>query len=198
MKRISENEMVATFLRGELDSTRFGENITKILDELHVDKSIITSPNLKNKKENDLRKKILTHHRGYSTKEMLFSQFPDTVNWYKTTIPKKLLFDLRYIEYSYWTEITGGSRKVKDAIDTIKAGRLVFNQSNEPFYKAAEAVRNGITFPHLILVTKKGPESAIILEGHLRATAYVLAFDQAPDEVPVILGVAKTIDKSSL
>ncbi|HVZ58391.1 MAG TPA: hypothetical protein VG935_01400 [Patescibacteria group bacterium] len=195
MKKITEDQMVAVFLQSELDSTRFGENVSTILRDMGVTESLVTSPHFNDEKENELRKKILTKHRGYSTREDLFAHFPHTVDWYQTSLPKELLPNLRYIEFSYWTEITGGSRRVKDAIDTIKAGRQVFNQSNEPFHNAAKAVKQGTLFPPLILVTKDSLADAVILEGHLRATAYVLELNSAPDEIPVILGKAKDMDK---
>ena len=186
--------MILAFLQGELNSTRFGENINHILNELKLSEKLITSPDLKNEEENKLRKEILTYHRSYATKEGLFAHFPDFVKWYETTIPKELVPNLRYIEYSYWTEITGGSRRVKDAVETIKSGKQVFNQSNEGFLNAADAVRKGMIFPPLILVTRDEPESAIILEGHLRATAYALALDQTPEQIPVIIGISSGID----
>ena len=46
IRRISEDEMVAVFLRGEIYSTRFGPVLRELLEQDGVDRSIVGSPDL--------------------------------------------------------------------------------------------------------------------------------------------------------
>jgi hypothetical protein len=58
---------------------------------------------------------------------------------------------VRYIEYSYWNELSGGSRLPGDAAERIRAGVRVSGVSNGRFIAAARAVRRGERFSPLIL-----------------------------------------------
>jgi hypothetical protein len=81
---------------------------------------------------------------------------------------------VRYTEYSYWNELSGGSRLPVDAAVRIRAGIRVFDVPNDRFRAAALAVARGVRFDPLILggVT---PAGLVCLEGHLRLTGYALA-----------------------
>lgn len=80
---------------------------------------------------------------------------------------------MRYLDYSYWVELSGGSRRPTDAAARIKAGLRAFDVPNEPFVDAAHAVIGGERFPPLILVGER-QDNLVCLEGHLRLTAYAL------------------------
>ncbi len=194
IKDITEDEMVATFLKGEINSKRFGYQIYDALEELGLDDGLIRNPKLNRAEENNTRKKILRMARGYNS-FLLFEGYPQDVKWVRATITKKELLDIRYINYSYWLEITQGSRKLDDAVKTIKEGKEVFNVSNDNFLEAAEEVKKGTSFPELILVTKGNDHPLVVLEGHLRATAYRLSLEYIPDEIEVLLGTSDDFDQ---
>ncbi len=48
----SEAEMVLEFLKGEIKSSRFNEDLNKVLEELNVDSSIIYNGDILNENEN--------------------------------------------------------------------------------------------------------------------------------------------------
>ena len=58
IKKSSEYEMIAVFLQAETNSLRFGNNLLKTLEKFKAPKSIIEKPNLDDKEENKLRKKL--------------------------------------------------------------------------------------------------------------------------------------------
>ena len=65
IKRISEDEMIAEFLKAEINSPRFGK---KIIDSLKKDKKtkkILIKPDLKNPNENIYRNNLLGKVRGF-------------------------------------------------------------------------------------------------------------------------------------
>jgi hypothetical protein len=53
-------------------------------------------------------------------------------------------------------------------------------------------VRNGASFPELILVSEPDSDELVLLEGHKRATAYVRALDPEV-ELEVIVGSSPQI-----
>ena len=75
IRESSENEMILEFLKGELSSKRFSQNLFDILNELNINKDIITKGDINSKEQNIIRKQIIYIFRGYPNKE-LFNNFP--------------------------------------------------------------------------------------------------------------------------
>ena len=59
---------------------------------------------------------------------------------------------------------------------------------SDGFLAAAERV--GEAWPPLIVCTAGGDEPLVVLEGHVRLTAYVLAGGDAPAEIEALLGTS--------
>ena len=117
---------------------------------------------------------MLAATRGYGEDRELFEHFPAEVNWVRAQLVATELARVRYIEYSYWNGLSGGSRLAADAARRIDAGMRPFGVSNERFRRAARALQSGERFPPLILA---GPhyDDLVCLEGNLRLTAHALA-----------------------
>ena len=58
------------------------------------------------------------------------------------------------------------------------------------FFALARALRSGITLPELIVVSAGKNSGIVVLEGHVRLTAYALVPEAVPAELPVILGTS--------
>jgi hypothetical protein len=121
--------------------------------------------------------------RGYGEDREIFEHFPATVRWVRAWLTPAELAQVRYVEYSYWNEISGGSRLAADAARNIRAGVRPYGVSNQRFIRAARALLRGERFPPLILA---GPadDDLVCLEGNLRLTAYALAGFPAGAECP--------------
>src|SRR5437763_344396 len=107
---IREEEMAATFLRTELASTRFGPVIGPILNRDGQAACVIEAPDLSDAAENDYRARVLGEYRGYRRNADVFTDVPDHVRWYRAVASREDLAQVRYIDYDYWTELSGGSR----------------------------------------------------------------------------------------
>ena len=185
----SEDVMIALFLEGELVSTRFGDAIRTELKKDALPVNIIRYPDTTNVADNYARREILSETRGYEQRKELFTGFPKDVTWMNVQITKAELALVKYIKYSYWEEITNGSRLPKDAASTIENGREVFGVSNTGFLDAAKVLRAGRKFPTMIFVGDDNGK-LVVLEGHLRLTAFALAWDAVPQCVNVLLGTS--------
>ncbi len=194
IRNISEEEVVATFLKTELVSPRFKHRYSN-LSRKHI--AMINNPNLKSKLENKYRSQLLSKTRGYPDRR-IFTNFPKNVSWKRAYLSKKELQEVQYIDYDYWNELSGGSRLPKDAAKNIRAGKTVFGHSNQNFKNMAKAVEKGIGFPELILVSTDKGGKMVALEGHARLTAFMLALKHIPNKIEVIIGFSKKMKKWDL
>lgn len=190
MESIPEAEMVAMFLKAEITSTRFGHEILSRLERDGVNREIIDEPNTSHKEQNAYRARLLGEYRGYRQNRELFENYPDHVVWYRAILTREELATVRYIDYSYWNEISSGTRLPTEAARTIRSGRMIYGQSTEGFLKIAQALCDGVRFPELILVGTAPTEPLTVIEGHVRLTAFFLALECLPDEISVLIGFA--------
>ena len=188
LRASSEAEMVALFLRTELPAARFRDKLQALLGQAGLPERLITAPNLDDPAENQAREQLLTQHREYGTRAGLFDGFPRDVRWEWMAITPAELATVRYVDYDYWVELSGGSRLAIDAAPRIRAGVAPFGVSSDWALGMAQAVADGARFPPLILVTAGPPRGLVVLEGHLRLTAYMLRPDRLPPELEVLVG----------
>ena len=188
----SEDEMVACFLRGELSSQRFGKNLRSHLAAAGQADQLLTHSDLSDAGANFARRALLAATRGYGENRDLFENFPTQVTWARALLSADEAASVRYLDYSYWVELSGGSRRPADAAARIKAGLRTFDVSNEPFVDAAQALLRGERFPPLIVVGER-PDNLVCLEGHLRLTAYALIGFQTDTEC--LIGIAPTMGR---
>ena len=106
----SEDEMVACFLRGELTSQRFGGDIRTHLAACGQAEQLLTRPDLSDAKANAARRALLAATRGYGENRGLFGDFPAHVTWIRAVLSADEAAKVRYMNYSYWIELSGGSR----------------------------------------------------------------------------------------
>lgn len=174
LRESNADEMVACFLQGELGSERFGQGIRDALVACGRAETLVSQPDLGDEQENKDRRRVLAVTRGYGEDREIFEHFPLKVRWVWARLTGGDLAGVRYIEYSYWNELSGGSRLPGDAAKRIRAGVRPWGISNQGSKRAAHALKRGERFPPLILA---GPrqDALVCLEGNLRLTAYALA-----------------------
>lgn len=195
IKDISEDEMIAVFLQAEIDSSRWSDILLSHLTAKGQSKDILVNPDLQDEKQNKHRRDLLADFRGYGKNDHLFSHFPNHVDWGLYEMSKDELSEVMYIDYSYWNKLSKETRLPKVAVETIKEGTKIFDESNEDFLKASTVVKSGKSFPMLILVGKNQKSKLVVLEGHLRITAYHLAYEAMPEKLEVIIGYSEDMDK---
>ena len=174
--------MVATFLLGELDSERFGPGIRAEIDE-----PLLLEPDLEDEEQNALRSAALEATRAYERRDGLFHGFPDDVRWERVALTPDEVLSLRYIQYSFWNELSGGSRRPLDAAARIRNGIVVFGRLPTEGFLTVAASLSVAAMPELIVVGGVG-DKLVVLEGHVRLTAFALRPELLPPELEVLLG----------
>lgn len=173
LRNSSEAEMIHEFLKTEFFSDRFSEQLKKAISALSVDERLILSADLENEDENALRKELLGEFRGYGRNKELFENFPSQIEWSICSFTEADLKNIRYIDYSYWNELSAGTRSPLTAAKAVRKGVTIYGQSTEGFLNAAKYIENGGRFQNMIFLTADF-KSFVIVEGHLRMTAYAL------------------------
>jgi hypothetical protein len=175
--RISEDEMITVFLRGELESERFGDKLRAMLGTRELDDV-----------DEACRRALLEDHRAYESRDGLFGGFPRDVDWYRAELTRDEVLDILFIDWSWWLELSGGTRSAREAARRIRAGELtrltaeVTPDEHEPY----------LTSPsELIAVTTPTKEKLVLVEGHVRLTAYALFPNRVPDALEILLGIAE-------
>ena len=193
IRDISEDEMIAVFLQTELNSTRFQRDIEAYLQQEKIDPLMLHLPDWRNAQENALRRAILGVYRGYGRNEGYFIGFTAGMRWERVTLTREELEQVRYIDYDYWVELSGGTRMAIDGAKHALAGKVVFGVSSDGLVYMANELRRGAQFPTLIFVAKDVDAYLVVMEGHVRLTAYLIAPEYIPSELEVIVGYSEQI-----
>ena len=155
LRRVPEEEVAETYVRAELESERF-------------------------------RDQILAGTRGWRIGG-LFDGFPDELEWHRAALAPDEVLDILYIDWQWWLTISGGTRSPRDAARRIRAGDVP-GADAEADRGIAERLRSENPPPELIAV--KTPEGPLVLvEGHVRLTAYALWPEFLPVRLELYVGV---------
>lgn len=187
----AESEVVLAFLRAELDSDRFGNDIRRaLLDAGGLE--LVRDPDLDSEKENRARERALSAARGWPNTE-LFEGFPEKVEWYHGVLRPDELERVRFIEYSYWNELSGGSRRPADVLPTLQTGRLptwLTKLGTSWCFEFAAQLAKAEVVDDLVVVATPDVNELVVLEGHARLTAIFVGGLQRRVTVRAYLGLS--------
>ncbi len=181
--------MVAAFLRGELDSSRYGERLRGFLARDGRDHDVLRRPDLGDSDANEYRRGLLEENRAYERRDGLFGGFPRRVDWSRAVLSRDEVLDVLYINWDWWLRISDGTRRPPVAARRIRDG-LVPGCTVEEHEPLAAALRGTPPPAELIVATTPSHSPLVLVEGHFRLTAYALFPDYVPDELEVLVGVS--------
>jgi hypothetical protein len=93
--------------------------------------------------------------------------------------------EIRYINWDWWLRLTDGTRRPRDAAERVRAGLVPGVEPDEGDERIAQAAA---TNPPLIAVRAGEGKRLVLLEGHVRLTAYALFPEHLPGELEIYLG----------
>lgn len=172
LRPAAEPEVVVAFLRGEIDSPRFGDGVRRALREAGG-LQLVRNPDLGSERENQARVRALAAARGWRSSG-LFEGFPDEVDWHHGVLPPEALSRVRFIDYSYWNALSGGSRRPADVLPTLRSGTLptwVGERGTDWCHTLAARLATAEVVPDLIVMATPDLGELVLLEGHARLTA---------------------------
>jgi hypothetical protein len=188
----SEAEVVAAFLRGELDSPRYGERIRELLPAAGLDESALLAPELGDAEANARRARVLEEHRAWLRRDGLFGGFPEEVEWRLVGLQPDEVLSILYIDWDWWLQISAGTRLPLDAAARIRAGEVP-GSNVEKDEQIAARLSSDDPPPELIVASTPDLPRLVAVEGHVRLTAYALFPEHLPEELPAYLGTSKAM-----
>jgi hypothetical protein len=191
---VSADEVVATFLRGDLDSPRFGDRLCALLDADGTDVSVIAEPDLSDPVANEYRSALLGRHHDWIGGEHVFGPFPSALEWSRALLTPEEVLGIRYIDWDWWLRISGGTRLPLEAAKRIRRGEIPGGdpESDKPI---AQRLHSDSPSPELIAVAPPDHSKLVVVEGHVRLTAYALFPEYLPEELEILLGVSPEIER---
>jgi len=172
-----ESEVVHSFLH-EVSSSRWSHQTEAALVAAGGTRRLVDVPNFADEEENRIRADALRRVRGWGTNEGMFSGFPTDVEWWRGSLEPPEVERLRYVDYSYWNALSGGSRRVADVARTLQERQLpgwLAEMGTDWCFELAEEYRRGLETPELIVLATPDLESLVVVEGHVRITGIVLS-----------------------
>ena len=186
----NEDDVVLAFLQAEIDSARFGSRYATILADSGLDRHlVIDHPDRNSQRDNSIRVDLLKHVCGYGTGQALFTGFPANVAWRHVSLEQRDFSKLRYAKCEPWIELSGGTRLVTEGARNVAPGGPAEDAAVNIRAVVAD-LKRGTRYPELIGVEGQNGD-IILMEGHTRATAYVLS--PPPEPIGCIVGSSPTM-----
>jgi hypothetical protein len=132
-------------------------------------------PNLDDDIENGHRSSILLEYRPWLAYSDVLKAWPPNATWQWVALTRKEFEELHYITYDYWDELSGGTHLVREGARSVRNGTVIFEVPNDRFWEVASQIEAGETLLPLIIFSAVGDRVCTLIEGHLRATGYLLA-----------------------
>ena len=188
--RATEAEVIAEFLRAEIESPRFGPRIRARLEADGRSGSIVERPDATNADENAYRAALLHAYRGIGASAPLLEGLPEAIEWHRAALDTTDLAGVRYIDYPYWNELSGGTRSPAVAAERIRAGISAMNRPNDAFHAVSARLCAGEDLGKPVLIAANRSSPLLILEGHTRVTGMLLQPECLPHEIAAFVGYA--------
>ncbi len=169
IRKSTAEEATLEWLKAEMNSARFSDDLHAAVEALGYDEKLITVADMTNMQDNESRWGILKKYRNWIERD--FSDY----DWQIVQLDHGEVGNLKYIDYSYWNELSDGTRRVGRAAMNVAEGKIVFDVPHDRFHSVAKLVEDGTSLPPIIVVSNGDDNEGEILEGHLRATGYALA-----------------------
>jgi hypothetical protein len=192
LKPSTEDAMILAFLRAEIESPLYSDNILRIAGA----RALVDQGDLASEQENAMRRVILGSYRGYGW--ALFEGFPNDLVWHRAGLTIDELGAAKYMDYPRWVVLSGGTRLIAEGAKNVGKPWPPEATDLDPspsILAIAVRLEQGESFPELILVgePEAQPEGLVLVEGHSRATAYVYAAVET--EVEALVGFSPGIVK---
>jgi hypothetical protein len=120
--------------------------------------------------------------RSWRERTGLFDGFPHDVAWERVALTADEVLGILYIDWDWWLRVSKGTRLATVAVEV--QGR----DDGDRAIAAAVA-----TNPELIVVTDEAHSRLVLLEGHVRLTAYAAFPEYLPAELELYLGTSPAI-----
>ena len=165
LRRVTEAEVIAEFLKNEFYQEEFHEDREQFED-------LVLGAEITDEAGNALRRALLFRRRGHMWREL-----PDDTQWWEVEIEPGDLERLRVFPRAQWRRVANGSFLLKDIVQRIKT--KPFHGRTRDFIAKVQALsyrlRNHDDNSAVLLIGVDDQKPVTVLEGNHRLTAALLA-----------------------
>ena len=180
-KPVTENDMVFEFLRAELRSPRFSRKIREELLKRSRNEQLITEAHFF-AEENKIRKDILK-----ASRPGIFKTLPVDISWNDILLEEKDWDRVFYMRLEDWRLFSKKTRRVLDGAKRIGESR--HQTITRRVLEIQNEIKHGKMPPKIILLSKLDCRKLVLIEGHVRATAFVFSQLHKEQQIPALLGI---------
>jgi O-antigen/teichoic acid export membrane protein len=172
IRRVSENEVIAEFLRGEFYRDEFTPYRKRFAKP-------VTQPDFSNERENSLRRAMLYRRRG-----RLWQELPPDTEWWEVELTPSEISRMRVFPRNQWLRYGVPSFLLPETVERIRTRILA--HSGDSFIEKLRSLslemrtQQNSEFDSVILITINERTPLTIIEGNHRMTAAALG---VPDEL---------------
>jgi hypothetical protein len=163
--RVSENEVIAEFLKSDFDSPAFREYQESL-------REVVSKPNLDDAGENAKRRALLfIRHFG------LWKEIPAGTEWYEVAIDEADLGQVRVFPRAQWRKLAHGNFSITEVVEGLRTRQHLVDA---PFRLKIDAIGDQLHqedpgFSAVILIGLNESEPLTVLDGNHRLAAALLA-----------------------
>lgn len=165
LRPLSEDEVIAEFLRNEFHHSEFHENRGRF-------QRVVEHPDLSNPAENALRRALLFRRRG-----PLWRELPPDTQWWETELQPADLERIRFFPRAQWRKLSRGRFYVSEIVDRIRQQNGSLDESFRRKLNAvsSELRQDGRDSTSILLIGEDESSPLTIIEGNHRVAAALLA-----------------------
>jgi hypothetical protein len=196
LRPVTADEMILAFLQADSETPTHRRDLyARALMRISANRATLIGDlaDLKNSRQNDIRRWVLGAVRGYGRDVGLFQGFPGDTNWRLVKVIPDEVKGFKYVNHQEgWARVSGSTRLVAEGVNNLDQDHNAEIKGNVS--GIATRLGQGHKFPALIAVQcSNDTAQAVLMEGHTRATAYALT--GLPGEIDVIIGSSPTMNR---
>jgi hypothetical protein len=170
LRRITEQEVIAEFLKSEFHHAEFHDYRRRF-------EPLVLRADVTNAAENALRRALLYRRRGH-----MWHELPVNTEWWEVQIEPSDLKHIRVFPRAQWRRIANRSFLLVDVAERIRvqpfAGRV--RECVTKVHAIRDSLRRGDSLGCALLIGVDESNALTILEGNHRLTAALLEYDNVP------------------
>ncbi len=185
LRAATEDEMIAAFVRAELESPRFGAALRSTLAELGMSVEVVSAA-ASVAGANEARRQLLAAYRGWGQYESVFGGMPDDVVWSWAELDESVLRE-RVFTIKWYFEETFGTRSAHE-IGGVKRRAADASRS-----QLERSFAEGRILEPPILLAEPDLRRLVILEGHSRILSYLANSDLVTFPILSMIGTSPRV-----
>jgi hypothetical protein len=165
IRRVSEDEVIAEFLRSDFEGAEF----RKYQDTM---RELVSTPNFTNVHDNAKRRALLflRHHS-------LWKEVPEGTEWYEVQVSEANLYQIRVFPRAQWRKLAKGNFSITEVKNHFHARQ---HRVDTKFLKKIDAIETRLAeddpgFSAVILIGVNNSDPMTVIDGNHRLAAAVLS-----------------------